>query len=372
MSGRVKKVELKDGSTKYYPYIRFEGREKGLKGCSTQRNAETALRKAANSIDEGTFGETDAPLFDELAHKWLNDVARLKVKPSTLARYTSDVDNHLCPYFGRMKLKSINVAKIDTFKSEKIDSGLSPRTVNSMLKQLGAVLKYALRLDYISRNPMDHVDNVKVVVDEMDFLTAPEVQRLLDAVPTEHHALFATAVLTGAREGELLAVKWGDFDAKMNALYIRRTYSPAWGETAPKSTAGRRAVQLTPELVDILKAHRENSPYDGSDDLIFPNQVGTWMDYHNLTNRVLKETLDKAGLRQIRFHDLRHTYAALCISQGVNFKWLQRQMGHASITTTMDTYGHIMPEVEERLGGKLDSLLFDEKVVPFEKKASSK
>jgi integrase len=125
-------------------------------------------------------------------------------------------------------------------------------------------------------------------------------------------------------------------------------------------------------LTPIVSAHRKNTPYNKGDDLIFTNRIGTWIDYHNITNRVFNQALDQAGLRRIRFHDLRHTYAALCISENVNFKWLQRQMGHASITTTMDTYGHIAPEVEEGLGGKLDSLLFDENVVPFKKKASGK
>ena len=108
--------------------------------------------------------------------------------------------------------------------------------------------------------------------------------------------------------------------------------------------------------------------YAMSHDLMFPNKDGKPQDHHNLVERVFHKTLDQAELSRIRFHDLRHTYAALCISENVNFKWLQRQMVHASITTTIDTYGRLMPEVEEKLGGKLDSLLFDDKVVPFVKK----
>jgi len=369
---RIRKKVLSDGKTRWYPLTMVDGKETPLGGFRTKTNAQAALKKAEAEVASGTYGKEEPPKFGELAHKWLNDVARHRVKPSTLARYTVDVDRHLCPYFGAMKLTSINAEKIDTFKSEKIDAGSSPRSLNSMLKQLGAIMKYALRLNYISRNPMDHVGMVKVAVDEMDFFTAPEVVRLLDAVPPEHYALFATAVLSGVREGELLALRWMDFDPAMNALYVRRTYHPDWGFTAPKSRAGSRAVQMSPELANILITHRNNTPYNEGDDLIFPNQVGKPMDYHNITGRVFNQALDQAALRRIRFHDLRHTYAALCISENVNFKWLQRQMGHASITTTMDTYGHIMPEVEEKLGGKLDSLLFDKKVVPFKKKASGK
>ena len=370
MSGKIRRKTLKDGSVRFYAAINHDGREVALGSYKNKRNAETVVRRAEAEIAAGTFGKRDAqapPTFGGLAHKWLNDVARLKVKPSTLARYKVDVDRHLCPYFGATELTEITAERIDTFKAGKVDAGSSPRSVNSMLKQLGAIMKYALRLDYITRNPMDHVDMVKVVSEEMDYFTAPEVRRLLDAVPPKDYALFATAVLTGVREGELLALRWSDFDPGMNALYVRRTYHPDWGETPPKSKAGTRAVQVSPELIEILSQHRSISSYNSGDDLIFPNKVGKHQDYHNITGRVFFDSLDKAGLRRIRFHDLRHTYAAMCISKNVNFKWLQRQMGHASITTTMDTYGHIMPEVEEKLGCKLDSLLFDEKVVPFEK-----
>jgi integrase len=151
-------------------------------------------------------------------------------------------------------------------------------------------------------------------------------------------------------------------------LYVQRTYHPSFGFTEPKSERGKRAVQISPQLFGMLQAHRGASPYNQAADLVFPNVNGKPMDYHNLVSRVFHRTLDGAGLRRVRFHDLRHTYAALMISLGCNIKWLQKQMGHASLSTTMDTYGHIMPDVEEKLGGKLDSLLFDKKIVPLKKK----
>lgn len=370
--GKIYKQTRKSGAELYYCRFKDADGHWTTRGAGKyKKDAEALLRRLEEEVVTGVYAKGDAT-FDELAHKWLNDVARHKVKPSTLARYTVDIDKHLCPYFGAMKLKGVTGEKIDTFKSMKIDAGLSPRTVNSMLKQLGAVLKYALQRNYISRNPMEHVGMVKVAVEEMDYFTPPEIVRLLDAVPPEHYALFATAVLTGAREGELFALRWSDFDPEMNALYVRRTYSPEYGFTEPKSKAGNRAVQMSPELVNILKIHRDNTPYNEGDDLIFPNRDGKPMDYHNITTRVLNKALDRAGLRRIRFHDLRHTYAALCISEDANIKWLQRQMGHADIGTTMNTYGHIYPEVEEKIGGKMDSLLFDKKIVPFVKKPKDK
>jgi integrase len=361
--GSMYKRQRADGS-EYYS-IRYKDADGSWRSKSCGRykkDAEAVLRRVEEEVASGVYAKSDTT-FEEVSQKWLKDVARHNVKPSTYDRYAHDVNYHLSPTFGRMKLTSITAEKIQSFVSEKIDDGCSPRSVVLMLKMLGAVMKWAVANNYIGKNPVTNVKRPRVSDEEMDFLTADEVNRLLAALPDEHRALFATAVMSGLRQGELLALRWTDFDPERGVLFVSRTYHPDYGFGAPKSQKGRRAVQMSPELVGILEGQRSTSIYDEPDDLIFPNHVGKPLDYRNVARRVFDKALDQAGLRRIRFHDLRHTYAALMISLGCNIKWLQRQMGHASLTTTMDTYGHILPDVEEHIGGRLDALLFDEKVV---------
>jgi integrase len=157
---------------------------------------------------------------------------------------------------------------------------------------------------------------------------------------------------------------WGDVDLERRVMYIRRTYYPGHGFTEPKSASGRRAVKISPELAVILRELKEATE-SGAGDLIFGNCTGNPIDATNMLAREFRPALERASLRQIRFHDLRHTYAALQTASGENFKFIQHQMGHASITTTMDLYGHLLPEASEGAGERLDALVFSKKVIQF-------
>jgi integrase len=266
-------------------------------------------------------------------------------------------------------LKDICPERIDNFKAGKLRDGKAPATVNKLLVILGAMMKRAVVWRYIGENPVQYVDRVKPKHREMDYLAPEEIRRLLDAASPEYRPLFATAVLTGARQGELLALRWGDLDLERRVLFIRRTYYPGHGFTEPKSASGRRAIKISPELSAILREHRE-AIGGGAGDLIFGNGTGNPIDATNMLAREFRPALERAGLRQVRFHDLRHTYAALQTASGENFKFIQQQMGHASITTTMDLYGHLLPEASEGAGERLDALVFSSNVVHFPVRSS--
>jgi integrase len=199
----------------------------------------------------------------------------------------------------------------------------------------------------------------------MEYLRPDEIRRFLAASPPEFYALFPTAVLTGARQGELLGLKRGDVDPERGLIFIRRTFHPSYGFVEPKSDYSRRAIKMSPELVEILRAHLECISGD-ADSLVFPNNAGHPHSHQNLVTRTFHPTLERAGLRKIRFHDLRHTYAAPMISLDANPKVLQRQMGHSSIRVTMDTYGHLIPDVcDNRAWAGLDGLIFRDNIIPL-------
>ncbi len=229
---------------------------------------------------------------------------------------------------------------------------------------LGSMMKRAVVWRYIRENPVQYVQRVKQVRQEIDYLIPDEIRRLLDASDDDYRPLYATAILTGARQGELLALQWGDLDLERGVMFIRRTYHFRYGFASPKSESGRRAVKVTPELAAILQAHKERTGGKASD-LMFTNGAGNPIDGANLLSQEFRPTLERAGIRPVRFHDLRHTNAALRIASGENFKFIQQQMGHASISTTMNLYGHLLPEASEGSGQRLDALVFDNKVIHF-------
>jgi len=360
--GHVVKQEKIPGKVKYYArYKTPSGNWRWECGGSRKKDAEAILRTRESEIATGTYGKQSTISFSEFSDKWLQDYAKLRVKPRTYNDYEQVVKNHLVPFFGKQMLESMSPVDVQEYVSQKVRSGLSARTVNKTITTLKTMLTHAVKWGYIRESPARFVERPRQARREMDYLSPEEVKRLLAAASPEYYPLFATAVLTGARQGELLALRWGDWDPEKDTLYIRRSYHPEQGFSEPKSKASERAVNVTPELANILSAHKENTG-GAPNDLIFHNRAGNPIYHQNMMTREFHPALERAGIRRVRFHDLRHTFAALMISMDANMKWLQHQMGHASITTTMDRYGHLLPDAHNAMGQKMDALLFEDEI----------
>jgi integrase len=355
--GNVKTKYAKDGSPLYYAHYKTPGgRWKWEAGGRLKKNADALLRRREREIAEGTYG-LEVISFEEFSRKWLKDYAGIKVKPQTHNDYEGVIRKHLNPFFGESLLRDITPARVQEYVTDKAESGLSPRTINKTLTVLKMMLKHAVIWGYLKENPARFVERPREKRKEMDYLTPEEVRRLLGAASPEFRPLFSTAVLTGARQGELLALRWGDVDLEQGIVYVRRSYHPEHGFVEPKSARGSRAIFMSPELVRILRSHKA-STNGSADRLVFPNTAGKPMLHQNMVRREFHPALERAGLKRVRFHDLRHTYAAMMISLGENIKFIQTQMGHSSISTTLDRYGHLLPEASEGVGGRLDNLVF--------------
>lgn len=197
----------------------------------------------------------------------------------------------------------------------------------------------------------------------MDFLNPEEIRLLLEHSPEPDKTIFLIAILTGMRKGEVLALQWGDVDWNSDTIYVRRslrfkmrknidTEDRRWWFDSPKTKYSTRAIIMSPHLKEALENHRFNQTVEfaqkdkgkkplNADELIFTNDAGCPVDPDNIIKRKFHPALERAGLRKIRFHDLRHTFASLLIDQGENIKFIQSQLGHASIQTTLDRYGHL-------------------------------
>jgi integrase len=363
MSGHIRRRVLPSGAVRYYAVARVGGRAKNLGGFARKKDAEARLRAASAELAEGTFGRPRSVTFSDLAERWLEDYASVKgLKPSTLKDYREVTRNHLAPFFSG-PLEDITPDVVQSYVAEKIRAGYSPRTVSKTLAVLKSMMKKAEAWGYVQQNPTRFVELPQAPHREMDYLRPDEVARLLDAASPEYRALFAMAVLTGARQGELLALRWSDYDQARGVIYIRRSYHPEYGFSSPKSKRGVRAVPISPLLAEELEAHRPTGQKPS--DLIYRNRAGKPVNFSNMIAREFHPALERAGLRRVRFHDLRHTYAALMISLNCNPKVLQERMGHASITTTLDRYGHLLPSVDQGIESRIDALIADNRVTHF-------
>jgi len=344
-------------SGNWYAVYRDGGTQKWERAGGSKRRAEKLLAKRISQIDDGTYQEIEKILFEKYSAIWLADYAKISVKKSTYNSYETIVRLHLNPRFGKQFLNRISTADIQKFVSEKITKeNLTPKSVVNFLVPLKEMFKHAVAWGYIKRDPSLYVKRPRVEMEEMDFFTPEELRIFLGNVNPNHYALFLTAVMTGMRRGELLALQWGDIDWNSDQISIRRSIYK--GEFVnPKSKNAIRRIVISPILRQALEQHRligRKSEFD----LIFPNEIGLPLNPENLIKREFHSALDRAGLRRIRFHDLRHSYASILISQGENIKFIQSQLGHSSAKTTLDRYGHLMPNLENDAARRLDKTVF--------------
>lgn len=347
---------------RYYEGRGKDRRRKSLPGGFTRKHdAEVAKGRMQAEKAAGTFGQaSQGQLFSEEADNWLKKVEP-EVRIRTFMDYKQVVKNHLLPVFGDRQISQIKQDEIVTLRNDKLKV-LAPRTTNKILEVLKMVFAYSEDNEHLKENPARKVRRVKQTKEEMDFLgrvEPDEIDRFLEAAPPDYYPLFFTAIWTGAREGELLALKWGNIDFEKQRINIRQTYD-SFGYRDPKSESSKRSIVMSPSLVEVLSEHKASLQKNGNDDHVFQNKKGGPINYANMISRKFHPSLEKAGIRPIPFQDLRHTYGALTMSMGVPPKFVQAQMGHSSMTLILETYGHLIPSspsADLEFGQNLDAFL---------------
>jgi integrase len=215
----------------------------------------------------------------------------------------------------------------------------------------------------IQRNPCDAVDPPRVPKREIAPLDAAQVQKLIKAAKKDRlYALYVLAIATGLRQGELFALRWCDVDLNRKVVSVRFTLVETGSErflAEPKSAKSRRQVDLPQFAVDALVDHRKRMLAEGfaGSEWVFCDTCGGQLRRSNVIRNSFKPILKRAKLRNLRFHDLRHTSATLLLSQGVHPKIVQERLGHSQISLTLDTYRHVLPTMQVEAAGKMDQLL---------------
>jgi integrase len=278
-----------------------------------------------------------------------------RLKPSTVSSYQSNLAGHIGPFFGAMQLGDVTLVHIQEFIKALLGKGLSPKTIGNTIVILKEMFKHAVQWGHLGTNPAQYVERPRGEDKEMDVFTPEEIRRLLDAQEEPLRTLLLTAVLTGMRQGELFGLQWEDIDFTAHLIHVRRAL---WHGTlgTPKSRRSRRAIDMPPTLEAALRRLSTGR----CSAFVFCSEKGTPIDADNFRHREFPQALRRAGLRRVRFHDLRHTYTSLLIAHGAHPKYIQAQLGHASIQTTLDRYGHLMPQLHQAEAQKLDQLVFGE------------
>jgi integrase len=188
-------------------------------------------------------------------------------------------------------------------------------------------------------------------------LSPIQLNAFLDAVSDQKYkTLFMLAIFSGARQGELLGLKWSDVDWASNQIHIQRTFNHQTFYETKTDTSNRR-VDLGPEMMAELKRWRV-ACLPNKLNLVFPNEAGKPINYSNMVQRYYMPALKKAKIKHTKFHCLRHTFASLLIHQGENIKYIQSQLGHSSPTVTLNVYSHLMKPVNQEAACRLENAVF--------------
>jgi integrase len=272
------------------------------------------------------------------------------VRERTWKRSEEVVRLHLVPALGKTRLDRLSALQLQSLYRFKLDSGLSARTVRMIHTTLHKAMKQAVKWSLIPRNVTEAVDPPRERKTEIRPLNEGQVKRLLQTARGERfETLYVLAVTTGMRSGELLGLRWEHVDLQAGTLQVRRTVFNGRVE-APKTSKGKRSIKLTQTSITALRQHPRAGGW------VFCTRVGTPVSVHNLHNRSWKPLLKEAGLPlDTRFHDLRHTCATLLLTKGVHPKIVQEMLGHSSISITLDTCSHVLPNLQGEAVRAMDS-----------------
>ena len=330
-------------------------------------DAQRRLTELLTSLDKGIYTPPGRLTLAEHLKNWLQGYVKTNCSQRTLDGYQAIIEGHLIPNLGHHQLKQLNQQMIQAYYGQACEK-LSSRTVHHQHRVLSQALKYAVRQGYLGRNPCQLVDPPSPKGKAMRTMTQSEATGLLiTAAGSYYYPVIYTAVSSGLRQAELLGLRWRDIDIASPSISVNRVLYKRRGIcqfNEPKTPHSRRKVDMTPKLAEFLgkfRLERERLCHQLGktttlDDLVFSNVEGEPLNPSSLS-REFARIVKRAGLRNVRFHDLRHTFASLTLQRGVAPKVISEALGHASVAFTMDTYSHILPGMQSNAMALLNEVL---------------
>ncbi|KZR59134.1 tyrosine-type recombinase/integrase [Pseudobacillus badius] len=357
-------------------------KRKKKRGFATQKEAQAALTKLLAELESSEYVEPSKTLLSE----YLKDF--LKVRKTELGNVTfklekGNMETHVIPELGRLPLSKLTTARLQKFVNDlTTEKGLKAASVKKIFNPLKIALDRAVQMELIAKNPALAVVPPKITKEEMVVWSKEDATRFLEFAKKDRlFILFHLALTTGLRQGELLGLRWKDIDMDKGILRVVQVLTRD-GElkNGGKTSAATRTVTLMKETIPLLRKHKAmiNSEqlvaeeyYDN--DLVICTSKGTPVLHRNANRtfeRLIKEynalsaqmkklnNIEVPMLNKIRFHDMRHTHATLLLLAEVNPKIVAERLGHSKVSVTLDTYSHVLPNMQQGVADKLSDVMY--------------
>ena len=336
----------------------------------TQAEVKEKLKKAIEEAKGLDVAKAESYTVGQWMDVWYEYYAKIKVRPSSHKTYEGYIKNHIKPSIGNIPLtklttldlqrlyqKLLTEGRVDRLEAKNQPKGLSSKTVRNINQVISSAMQLAIQQHLISHDPTDGCALPKTEHREMQTLSADQLTAfLLEAKHSGVFEMYYIELATGLRRGELLGLKWEDIDFTTQTLRVRRQVGRINGEVreAPLKTKNAyRTISLGTDAVGILKQQREKQP---SSAYVFPGPTGGPIAPDSVLH-MLHRVLDRADLPEIRFHDLRHTFATLALQNGVDVKTVSGMLGHFSAGFTLDTYAHVTTAAQKKAAETMGEVL---------------
>lgn len=335
----------------------------------TQAEVKEKLAKALVEAGQVDFTKSGQYTVGTWMDTWFENVAKIKVRPSSHQTYKGYIDNHIKPSIGNIPLEKLTTMDLQKFyrklltkgRVERIESkdqpkGLSAKTVRNINQVISSAMDLAVAQKIILTNPTNVCELPKVEHKEMQTVPAEQLSAFLEeAKRSGVYEMYYIELATGLRRGELLGLKWQDIDWKNGIIKVRRQVARVNGEIveAPLKTKNSyRAVSISPQAIEVLKQQKAQT----NDTYVFPSPNGGPISPDSVNN-MLKRVLERAGIPKVRFHDLRHTFATIALQNGVDIKTVSGMLGHFSAGFTLDTYAHVTTAAQKEAAQTMGNIL---------------
>lgn len=334
----------------------------------TRKEVQEKLVVALRSEQQGIHMEPTRETLAQFLKRWLSASAESSVRPRTFESYRGHVEQHIIPSLGRHRLTQLTPPQVQQFYTGLMARGLSAKSVRNIHTTLHRALKEAVRWSLVPRNVADAVTPPRVAPYKGAVLDITQVRRLLGVAREERlYAALMVAAMTGLRQGELRALRWQDIDldrAEMRVVASLYQRGHVWRIEETKTAKSNRSIPMDEDTVEALRSWRQRQRLERmaagerwhEHGLVFTNTVGNPVHGGDML-MWLRVMLAKAGLPQMRWHDLRHTHATVLLANGEHPKLVQERLGHATISVTMDVYSHVLPNMQRGVTDRLGRLL---------------
>ncbi|TKH05452.1 site-specific integrase [Peribacillus simplex] len=340
------------------------------RGFESKQDANDEMIRLKAEILENEFLDLTHMTYGKYMEEWLQE-RKSRLQASTFEIHSIFYRNVIKPRLGLLKLQQIAPIQIQKFVTDLVNNtSYSEHTVHLIFRIVSASLKKAKILKLIKDNPTTGITLPKIKRTELNVWSLEHVNFFIRKAKnikrlTRCHIGFLLSIFTGMRQGEILGLRWKDIDFEAQIIFVRQTLTQnAEIKAGAKNEASVRSIYIPSKLVDELRIQRkliiEEKLLLGSSyhdfDLVICTKSGKPMIPRNFRKEFYNLT-EKIGLPKIRFHDLRHTHATILIQQNVNVKLISERLGHADIETTLNTYSHVLPDMQKSVSEKLDKII---------------